>query len=117
MTTEKQVFLSTTDLAARMRISARTLRRLVLDGAVPIAARVAGTPLFEESEVARALGVSTAELSKGLLTFDELFERRPDLSSITAARAAAPEDVRALRIGRQWRFSARKNAQTDRCNA
>ena len=110
-------FLSTTDLAARLRVSTRTLRRLVIEGAVPAAARVAGMPVYDEAQVSRALGLRDEALEHSLLTLDELRSVRPELQPVPANMIAESDGVIAVRVGRQWRFLLEQSTRTRRCTA
>ena len=107
-------FLSTTDLAARLRVSTRTLRRLVIDGAVPAAARVAGMPVYDEAQVSRALGLSARSLEHSLLTLDELRILRPELKTVPIGRVAESDGVTAVRVGRQMRFLLQQSRRLKR---
>lgn len=100
-------FLSTTDLAGRLRVSARTIQRLVATGWLTCD-HVAGTPVFRVCDVSRALHVAPDALAPGgLLTPQEALALYPGLQRGVLDRMTRAGSLHPVQIGRQVRYQRR----------
>ena len=106
-----EMFLSTTDLAGRLRVSARTIQRLVAIGRLSCE-HVAGTPVFRVRDVSRALDVAPDALTPGgLLTPQEALARYPGLQRGVLDRMTRAGSLHPVQIGRQVRYQRRALAR------
>lgn len=101
---ETDHLLSTTDLAAVLRLSSRTVQRLAARGVLPCVC-VAGTPVYSVRAVARTFGVPPALIAPGaLVSADEARRLRADLDARALQSWAEHGRLRVIRIGAQRRY-------------